>query len=263
MEKQTLHYARKFLVFLPKNMKVLVNLRELYWCVNNLSNNKITTFTTRSSSSLFDFRRIRIFRSTQSTDQIWTRLKDSIEMVTQFSRFSGHLTIVSIVIKVTSIAISTTSYNFETLCSLSVLKQNEKQIFFHSRDMLQIIEKISRNVCHFTIIWTKAKVASIMTHTMSYHFVGLSIPYNGTVSAVKRVGRPGGVQMITLTERLTYLKYELLMAYFDWDIQFVSSVLIKCRIMIIHEIFISPFKIIIRFVRKYVSKVEKSFIHTI
>jgi hypothetical protein len=98
---------------------------------------------------------------------------------------------------------------------------------------------------------------------MNFKYPCICFAYNGTFSAVKRVGRLGGVQMITLTERLTYLKYELLMAYFDWDIQFVSSVLVKCRIMIIHEIFISPFKIIIRFVRNYVSKVEKSFIHTI
>jgi hypothetical protein len=73
----------------------------------------------------------------------------------------------------------------------------------------------------------------------------------------------GGVQMITFTEKLTNLKYELLMAYFDRDIQFLSSVLIECRNMIIHEIFISNVKIIIRFVRKYVSKIEMSFIDTI
>jgi len=42
---------------------------------------------------------------------------------------------------------------------------------------------------------------------------------NGTVCTVKRDGRPGGVQMITFTEKLTNLKYELLMAYFDRDIR--------------------------------------------
>ena len=87
--------------------------------------------------------------------------------------------------------------------------------------------------------------------------------HNGTVCTVERDGRPGGVQIITFTEKLTNLKYELLMAYFDRDIQFLSSVLIECRNMIIHEIFISAFKIIIRFVRKYVSKIEISFIDII
>ena len=69
--------------------------------------------------------------------------------------------------------------------------------------------------------------------------------------------------MITFTEKLTNLKYELPMAYFDRDIQFLSFTLIECRNMIIHEIFISAFKIIIRFVRKYVPKNEMSFIDTI
>ena len=46
---------------------------------------------------------------------------------------------------------------------------------------------------------------------------------NGTVCAAKRDGRSGGVQMITLTEKLTNLKYERLMASFDRDIQFLSS----------------------------------------
>jgi hypothetical protein len=86
---------------------------------------------------------------------------------------------------------------------------------------------------------------------------------NGTVCTVERDRRPGGVQMITFTEKLTNLKYELLMAYFDRDIQFLSSALIECRNMIIHEIFIPAFKIIIRFVRKYVSKIEISFIDII
>ena len=45
------------------------------------------------------------------------------------------------------------------------------------------------------------------------------IAYNGPVCTVKRDGRPGGVQMITSTEKLTNLKYELLMAYFDRDIR--------------------------------------------
>jgi len=69
--------------------------------------------------------------------------------------------------------------------------------------------------------------------------------------------------MITFTEKLTNLKYELLMAYFDRDIQFLSYTLIECRNMIIYEIFISNVKIIIRFVRKYVSKIEISFIDVI
>jgi hypothetical protein len=45
--------------------------------------------------------------------------------------------------------------------------------------------------------------------------------------------------MITFTEKLIHLKYELLMAYFDRDIQFLSFILIECRNMIRHEIFIS------------------------
>ncbi len=69
--------------------------------------------------------------------------------------------------------------------------------------------------------------------------------------------------MITFTEKLTNLKYELLMAYFDRDIQFLSYTLIECRNMIIYEIFISNVKIIIRFVRKYVSKIGISFIDII
>jgi hypothetical protein len=69
--------------------------------------------------------------------------------------------------------------------------------------------------------------------------------------------------MITFTEKLSNLKYELLMAYFDRDIQFLNSALSECRNMIIYEIFISAFKIIIRSVRKYVSKIEMSFIDTI
>jgi len=91
----------------------------------------------------------------------------------------------------------------------------------------------------------------------------IKISYNGTVCTVKRDGRPGGVQMITFTEKLMNLKYELLMAYMSRDIQFLSSVLIECRNMIICEIFISTFNIIIRFVRKCVFKIEMSFIDTI
>ncbi len=69
--------------------------------------------------------------------------------------------------------------------------------------------------------------------------------------------------MITFTEKLTNLKYKLLMAYFDRGIQFLSFLLIECRNMIIHEIFISNVKIIIRFLRKYVSKIEIRFIDMI
>ncbi len=69
--------------------------------------------------------------------------------------------------------------------------------------------------------------------------------------------------MITFTEKLTNLKYELLMTYFGRDIQFLSFLLIECRNMIIHEIFISNVKIIIRFLRKYVSKIEIRFIDMI
>jgi hypothetical protein len=41
---------------------------------------------------------------------------------------------------------------------------------------------------------------------------------------LERDGRPSGVQIITFTEKLTNLKYELLMAYFDRDIQFLNYV---------------------------------------
>ena len=69
--------------------------------------------------------------------------------------------------------------------------------------------------------------------------------------------------MITLIEKLTNFKYELLMAHFDRDIQLLSSVFIECRNMIIYEIFISAFKIIIRFVRKFVPKNKMGFIDII
>jgi hypothetical protein len=47
---------------------------------------------------------------------------------------------------------------------------------------------------------------------------------NGTVCTVERDGRPGVAQIITFTEKLTNLKYELLMAYFGRDIQFLNYV---------------------------------------
>ena len=87
--------------------------------------------------------------------------------------------------------------------------------------------------------------------------------YNGTVCTVKRVGRWSVVQMITFIEKLKHLKYELPMAYFNRDIQFLNFTLIECRNISIREKFISTYKIIIRFVRKYVSKIERSFIDII
>ncbi len=48
------------------------------------------------------------------------------------------------------------------------------------------------------------------------------IPHNGTVCTIERDGRPGGVQMVTFTEKLTHLKYELLMAYLDRDIRILT-----------------------------------------
>ncbi len=47
---------------------------------------------------------------------------------------------------------------------------------------------------------------------MNYY---LFLSHNGTVCTVKRDGRSGGVQIITFTEKLTNLKYELLMAYLE------------------------------------------------
>ncbi len=55
----------------------------------------------------------------------------------------------------------------------------------------------------------------------------LSCPYNGTVCIVERDGRSGRTKMIPLTEKLLNLKYELLVAYLDRDIQFLSSALIE------------------------------------
>jgi hypothetical protein len=42
---------------------------------------------------------------------------------------------------------------------------------------------------------------------------------NGTICTDQQIGRPCVVQMITLIEKLTNLKYELLMAYLDIDIR--------------------------------------------
>ena len=69
--------------------------------------------------------------------------------------------------------------------------------------------------------------------------------------------------MITLTEKLTNLKYELLMAYSDRDIQFPSSALAEYRNIIIYEIFTLAGKIIIRSVRMCVSEVQINFIATL
>ena len=63
----------------------------------------------------------------------------------------------------------------------------------------------------------------------------------------KQEGWPYGIQMVTFTEKLTNLKYELLMVYLDRDIQFLSYALIEYRSMIIYELFTSTFNIIIRF----------------
>ncbi len=43
--------------------------------------------------------------------------------------------------------------------------------------------------------------------------------YNGTVCFVKQDGESYRLQMITLTEKLKNLKYELLIAYLDRDIR--------------------------------------------
>ncbi len=42
---------------------------------------------------------------------------------------------------------------------------------------------------------------------------------NGTVCSVKQDGRPYRVQMITLTEKLNNLEYELMMTYLERDIR--------------------------------------------
>ena len=52
----------------------------------------------------------------------------------------------------------------------------------------------------------------------------------------------------------------MLMACFNGGIQFLSLVLIECINMRIYEIFIPIFKITIRFVRTYVTKIGMSFI---
>jgi hypothetical protein len=46
---------------------------------------------------------------------------------------------------------------------------------------------------------------------------------NGTVYTDKRDGRPCGLQIVIPTEKLTNLKYELLMAYLDKDIDFLTE----------------------------------------
>jgi hypothetical protein len=42
---------------------------------------------------------------------------------------------------------------------------------------------------------------------------------NGTVCTVEQIGRACGVKMITLIEKLTNLKYDLLLAYLERDIR--------------------------------------------
>jgi len=103
----------------------------------------------------------------------------------------------------------------------------------------------------------------IQINIISKKVILIDISHNGTDCTVKRDGRTGGMQIMTFIEKLMSLIYELLIAYFDRDIQFLSSTLTECRNMIIYEIFISAFNIIIRFVRKYVFKLEMSFIDTI
>ncbi|MBA7567841.1 hypothetical protein ES708_09559 [subsurface metagenome] len=57
----------------------------------------------------------------------------------------------------------------------------------------------------------------------------MSITDNGTVSTDEQIGRPRKVQMITLIEKLTNLKYELLMVHFVRDDQFLSSVFMSAE----------------------------------
>ena len=56
------------------------------------------------------------------------------------------------------------------------------------------------------------------------NFAYENISDNGTVYTVERDGRPVGMQMITFTENLTNLKYELLMTYLERDIEFFSEI---------------------------------------
>jgi hypothetical protein len=52
-----------------------------------------------------------------------------------------------------------------------------------------------------------------------FRFLYFIIADNGTVCTDKQDGRPYGVQMITFTEKVTNLKYELLMGYLDRDMR--------------------------------------------
>jgi hypothetical protein len=79
-----------------------------------------------------------------------------------------------------------------------------------------------------TLLPCPHKVASTLGRTYKkkqkeVNFLIASIATARTVSTVKRDGRSGGVQMVTLTEKLTNLKYELLMAYLYRDIDFFNE----------------------------------------
>ena len=59
---------------------------------------------------------------------------------------------------------------------------------------------------------------------------------NGTMSTVELDERLGQTKIITFNKKLMNSKYELLIAYFDNDIEFLSSVLIECKNISIHKI---------------------------
>jgi hypothetical protein len=52
-----------------------------------------------------------------------------------------------------------------------------------------------------------------------YQFLEAYSSHNGTVCTVEQIGRACGVKMIILIEKLTNLKYELLLAYLEMDIR--------------------------------------------
>jgi hypothetical protein len=54
---------------------------------------------------------------------------------------------------------------------------------------------------------------------MRFYGINWDISHNGTVCTVEQIGRACGVKMITLIDKLTNLKYDLLLAYLERDIR--------------------------------------------
>jgi hypothetical protein len=76
---------------------------------------------------------------------------------------------------------------------------------------------------HYFIIVNYLFASHFYTVTWWYKLKVSPMANNGTVCTDKRDGWPYGVQMVTPTEKLTNLKYELLLAYLDRDIDFLGE----------------------------------------